>query len=171
MFPRSRCVDLLSFSLPHLNFMPLRWYSTDRSPICRNIEPSHLRFLKCCCLSGDHNEGFGSLGYLLSTPSRRNLTRNNIKCGSPIPSLMCIVLVQLFVRSYLELITALYEIKHHYLPHSVSTVLFPSLEVLGSIWYSRRNWRNPLGIYYIDATSVDRWPIPLRGDATGIGPC
>jgi hypothetical protein len=52
-----------------------------------------------------------------------------------------------FVRSHLELITALYEMKHQYSPDSAPTVFFPSLEVFEVYDILGVTYENPFGIH------------------------
>ncbi|KAF8800305.1 hypothetical protein BYT27DRAFT_7200197 [Phlegmacium glaucopus] len=145
-------ITLSSSFLPHLKFLSL---DGARDPIgCSklfcNIDAPSLRILDC---RGDHlieNERSGLLRFLESINSletlmsdNHHLTGDNASTYSTLaPSLSHLVLGQPpnersfrlvpFPHSHpeqVELMTALYKIKHQHFPDSAPTVLFPALEV------------------------------------------
>ncbi|KAF8800306.1 hypothetical protein BYT27DRAFT_7200204 [Phlegmacium glaucopus] len=145
-------ITLSSSFLPHLKFLSLDGARDPSgcSKLFCNIDAPSLRILDC---RGDHlieNERSGLLRFLQSINSLEtlalddhHLTGDNVlKCSTLTPSLSHLVLGQpskeqslrLFPFPYphpkhVQLMTALYKIKHQHFPDSAPTVLFPALEV------------------------------------------
>jgi len=144
-------IILSSFCLPHLDFLSLQGDPTICSQLFRHIDAQALRILHCNGQFPTTIEASGLFNFLSTIPSLKMLMMdceniigdNPLECGTLLPSVTHLVIgpspkhlysySSAFPGPYpqtAELLTALYEIKHQYFPHSPPTVLFPSLEVL-----------------------------------------
>ncbi|KAF8800298.1 hypothetical protein BYT27DRAFT_7064379, partial [Phlegmacium glaucopus] len=143
-------ITFSSSFLPHLKSLSLQGDPIANSQLFSNIDAPSLRILDCRGDSPSEDEGSGLFQFLESINSLETLMPDNhhligdnaLKCSTLAPSLSHLVLGQSpkerpfrFVRfphshpEQVQLMTALYKIKHQHFPDSAPTVLFPSLEV------------------------------------------
>ncbi|KAF8799667.1 hypothetical protein BYT27DRAFT_7201186, partial [Phlegmacium glaucopus] len=144
-------ITVSSSFLPHLKFLSLKGDPNGCNRLLYKLEAPSLRTLDCRGKCPSENERSGLFHFLQSINSLEtlmldihHLTGDNVlRCSTLTPSLSNLVFGKCpeerrmrllpFPHPHPEqvnLITALYEIKHQHFPDSAPTVLFPSLEVL-----------------------------------------